>query len=44
MNKKRVFSGSRPTGRLHLGNYMGAIKGYLDLQNNPEFDCIFFCG
>ncbi|PIS14768.1 tryptophan--tRNA ligase [Candidatus Shapirobacteria bacterium CG09_land_8_20_14_0_10_39_12] len=41
MNKKRVFSGSRPTGRLHLGNYMGAIKGYLDLQNNPEFDCIY---
>ncbi|MGB9911645.1 MAG: tryptophan--tRNA ligase [Microgenomates group bacterium] len=39
--KKRVFSGTRPTGRLHLGNYLGAVKGYLELQNRPEFDCIY---
>jgi tryptophanyl-tRNA synthetase len=34
-----VFSGARPTGRQHLGNYLGAIKNYVDLQN--EFDCIY---
>jgi tryptophanyl-tRNA synthetase len=41
MNKKRVFSGSRPTGRLHLGNYLGAVKGYLALQEKSELDCIY---
>ena len=41
MNKKRVFSGTRATGRLHLGNYLGAVKGYLELQNNPEYETIF---
>ncbi|MDO8551363.1 MAG: tryptophan--tRNA ligase [bacterium] len=40
-DKKRVFSGSRPTGRLHLGNYLGAIKGYIALQENPDLDCIY---
>lgn len=40
-NKKRVFSGSRPTGKLHLGNYLGAVKGYLELQENPGYDCIY---
>jgi tryptophanyl-tRNA synthetase len=40
-NKKRVFSGSRPTGRLHLGNYLGAVKGYLELQENEQYDCIY---
>lgn len=39
--KHRVFSGSRPTGRLHLGNYLGAIKGYIALQDKPDFDCIY---
>jgi len=39
--KKRVFSGSRPTGRLHLGNYLGAVKGYLALQNREDLDCIY---
>jgi len=37
--KKRVFSGVRPTGRLHLGNYLGAIKSYVALQD--EYDCIY---
>ncbi len=41
MNKKRVFSGTRATGRLHLGNYLGAVKGYLELQNNPDYETIF---
>lgn len=39
--KKRVFSGTRATGRLHLGNYLGAVKGYIELQNNPELECIY---
>lgn len=38
---KRVFSGTRATGRLHLGNYLGAVKGYIELQNNPKYDCIY---
>jgi tryptophanyl-tRNA synthetase len=39
--KKRVFSGTRATGRLHLGNYLGAVKGYIALQDNPEYDCVY---
>ena len=35
MNKKRVLSGIRATGRLHLGNYLGAVKGMLALQDPP---------
>lgn len=41
MEKKRVFSGTRPTGRLHLGNYLGGIKGYLALQERGDIDCIY---
>lgn len=39
--KDRVFSGTRPTGKLHLGNYLGAITGYITLQNEKKFDCIY---
>jgi len=40
MSKKgRVFSGARPTGRQHLGNYLGAIRNYIALQD--EYDCIY---
>ncbi|HUV42488.1 MAG TPA: tryptophan--tRNA ligase [Patescibacteria group bacterium] len=39
--KKRVFSGTRPTGRLHLGNYLGGIKGYIILQERGDLDCIY---
>jgi len=40
LNKKgRVFSGARPTGRQHLGNYLGAIQNYVALQD--EYDCIY---
>jgi tryptophanyl-tRNA synthetase len=39
--KKRVYSGSRPTGRLHLGNYLGGLKGYLALQEKEGLDCIY---
>jgi len=37
--KGRVFSGARPTGRQHLGNYLGAIQNYVALQE--EYDCIY---
>jgi tryptophanyl-tRNA synthetase len=40
MTKKgRVFSGARPTGRQHLGNYLGAIQNYVALQQ--DYDCIY---
>jgi tryptophanyl-tRNA synthetase len=42
MDKKtRVFSGTRPTGPLHLGNYFGGIKGYLELQERKDLDCLY---
>lgn len=37
----RVFSGIRATGRLHLGNYLGAVKGMLEIQNKGEYECVF---
>ncbi|MBM3176320.1 MAG: tryptophan--tRNA ligase [Chloroflexi bacterium] len=37
--KKRVFSGARPTGRQHIGNYLGAIQNYVKLQD--EYDCVY---
>ena len=37
--RKRVFSGARPTGRQHIGNYLGAIQNYVELQE--EYDCIY---
>ena len=40
MNKK-IFSGVQPTGNLHLGNYLGAIKNFVELQNQKENECIF---
>ena len=36
---KRIFSGVQPTGNLHLGNYLGAIRNFVRLQD--EYDCIF---
>lgn len=39
MKKGRVFSGARPTGRQHLGNYLGAIKNYVALQE--DYDCVY---
>ncbi len=37
--KGRVFSGARPTGRQHLGNYLGAIRNYVALQE--DYDCVY---
>lgn len=41
MDKKRVLSGIRATGRLHLGNYLGAVKGMLELQGKQDFETFF---
>ena len=38
---KKIFSGVQPTGNLHLGNYLGAIKNFVDLNNDIENECIF---
>ncbi len=40
MNKK-IFSGVQPTGNLHLGNYLGAIKNFVQLQNDKKNECIY---
>jgi len=40
MNKEIVVSGIRPTGNLHLGNYLGAIKNFIKMQH--EYQCFFF--
>ena len=38
---KKIFSGVQPTGNLHLGNYLGAIKNFVELQSKKENECIF---
>ena len=38
---KKIFSGVQPTGNLHLGNYLGAIKNFVELQKKKENECIF---
>ncbi len=40
-NSKRVFAGIRASGTLHLGNYLGSVKGMLDLQDNPDYETFF---
>jgi tryptophanyl-tRNA synthetase len=40
--RKRVLSGMRPTGRLHIGHYFGALENWIRLQNDPEFECFYF--
>ena len=37
--RSRVFSGARPTGKQHIGNYLGAIQNYVQLQD--EYDCVY---
>ena len=37
--KHRIFSGARPTGRLHIGNYLGALQNWVKLQD--EYDCLY---
>ena len=38
---KKIFSGVQPTGNLHLGNYIGAIKNFVNLQNQKDTECIY---
>src|SRR3954470_7931661 len=40
MSKRRILSGMRPTGRLHLGHYVGVLVNWLTMQE--EHDCFFF--
>ena len=38
MEKKRILTGDRPTGRLHIGHYFGSLKTRLEMQDNPEYE------
>ena len=38
---KKIFSGVQPTGNLHIGNYIGAIKNFVDLQNQEGNECVY---
>jgi len=38
---KKIFSGVQPSGNLHLGNYLGEIKNFVDLQNQKETECVY---
>jgi tryptophanyl-tRNA synthetase len=40
--KPILFSGIQPSGRLHIGNYLGALKNFVELQNSGKYHCHFF--
>ena len=40
VRRERVLSGMRPSGRLHLGNYLGALANWVTLQD--DYDCFYF--
>lgn len=40
--KSVLISGIQPTGKLHIGNYLGALKNFVDLQNSGKYQCYFF--
>ena len=42
MERKRILSGMRPTGKLHLGNLHGALRNWLALQESGQYDCFYF--
>jgi tryptophanyl-tRNA synthetase len=42
MTKERIVSGIRATGKLHVGNYLGALKQFVDLQEAGSHECFFF--
>lgn len=42
MKKPILVSGIQPTGKLHLGNYLGALKNFVSLQNTDKYECFFF--
>ncbi len=39
--EKKFFLGVQPTGNLHLGNYLGAIKNFVELNNDGQNKCVF---
>lgn len=41
-DRKIVVSGIQPTGKLHIGNYIGAVRNWLRLQDDPQYRCFFF--
>ena len=41
-NKPVVLSGMQPSGPLHIGNYLGALKNWVDIQNSGDYECYFF--
>jgi tryptophanyl-tRNA synthetase len=41
LKKPILFSGIQPSGRLHIGNYLGALKNFVDLQNSGKYQCVF---
>lgn len=42
MSKPVIVSGIQPTGNLHIGNYLGAVKNWLEIQNNPKYQLYIF--
>lgn len=41
MSKPTIFSGIQPSGRLHIGNYLGALTNFVALQNSGQYQCVF---
>ena len=41
--KNIILTGDRPTGRLHLGHYVGSLKRRVEMQNSGEYDEINLC-
>lgn len=41
MKNPTIFSGIQPSGKLHIGNYLGALSNFVTLQNSGNYDCIF---
>ena len=39
---QKLLSGIQPSGRLHIGNYLGALKNFVELQNSGQYQCLFF--
>ncbi len=42
MPKTRIVTGLKPSGKLHIGNYLGALKRAVELQNSGKYDCFYF--
>ena len=38
----KMLSGIRPSGKLHLGNYLGAVQNWIELQNSPDLESAVF--